>query len=180
MPAPCCRSAPGPRAAAAGRRPRRTRAGRCTAERSAEGGRLRSRPRRSSPRMFAAPSQNRPGAAIAVATACGPGPGSVRLVLRAILLFLIAFAGPWVVQLAPPRQRLMALVGFVGVLLLWLVFSSWVDKWYFWLGLLLGIGSVVFVARSGGQGRGRGGGQGRGRGGRSRRPPAHADLTEEL
>lgn len=104
----------------------------------------------------------------------------MRLVLRAILLFLIAFAGPWVVQLAPPRQRLMALVGFVGVLLLWLVFSSWVDKWYFWLGLLLGIGSVVFVARSGGQGRGRGGGQGRGRGGRSRRPPAHADLTEEL
>ena len=65
--------------------------------------------------------------------------------LRSILLFLVAIAGPWVVHLAPTRQRLMALVGFVGVLLLWLVLESWLGKWWFWLGLLIGIGTVLFI-----------------------------------
>ncbi len=94
--------------------------------------------------------------------------------LRAILLLFVAIAGPWVVHLAPTRQRLMALVGFVGVLLLWLVFESWIGKWWFWIGLLIGIGSVMFAG-----------------GGHERRPPPRrppsgrgrtrpSDLTEEL
>lgn len=90
--------------------------------------------------------------------------------LRAILLIFVAIAGPWVVHLAPTRQRLMALVGFVGVLLMWLVFESWVGKWWFWVALLIGVGSVLFVGGGGGGDR--------------RRPPPRrrrpTDMTEEI
>ncbi len=92
--------------------------------------------------------------------------------LRSILLFFVAIAGPWVVHLAPSRQRLMALVGFVGVLLLWLVLESWLGEWWFWVGLLIGIGTVLFIGDSG---RGR-----NGRRPRPRRPAAPSDLTEEI
>jgi peptidoglycan/LPS O-acetylase OafA/YrhL len=90
---------------------------------------------------------------------------------RAILLIFVAIAGPWVVHLAPTRQRLMALVGFIGVLLMWLVFESWVGKWWFWVALLIGIGSVLFVGGGGG--------------GHQRRPPPRTrrrptDMTEEI
>lgn len=92
--------------------------------------------------------------------------------LRSILLFLVAIAGPWVVHLAPTRQRLMALVGFVGVLLLWLVLESWLGKWWFWLGLLIGIGTVLFI---GGDSGGR-----RNHRRPPRRPSRPTDLTEEI
>lgn len=91
--------------------------------------------------------------------------------LKSALLLFVAIAGPWVVHLAPVRQRLMALVGFVGVLLLWLVLESWIGKWWFWVGLAIGIASVLFV----------GGGESR-----NRRPPPSrrrarpTDMTEEI
>ena len=94
------------------------------------------------------------------------------MLLRSLLLFFVAIAGPWVVHLAPTRQRLMALVGFVGVLLLWLVLESWLGKWWFWVGLLIGIGTVLFM---GGDSGGRSN-----RRPRPRRPAAPSDLTEEI
>ncbi len=90
--------------------------------------------------------------------------------LQSLLLLFVAIAGPWVVHLAPVRQRLMALVGFVGVLLLWLVLESWIGKWWFWVGLAIGITSVLFL----------------GGGPRDRRPPPRrrrtqpTDMTEEI
>jgi len=96
-------------------------------------------------------------------------------VLRSILLLFVAIAGPWVVHLAPTRQRLMALVGFIGVLLLWLVFESWIGKWWFWIGLLIGVGSVMFAGDRDERPR---------RSGRrpppSRRRGGPGDLTEEI
>ncbi len=89
--------------------------------------------------------------------------------LRNILLIFVAIAGPWVIHLAPQRQRLMALVGFIGVLLLWLVLESWIDKWWFWVALLIGIGSVLFVGGDGGGER---------RPPRSRQRPT--DMTDEI
>ena len=66
--------------------------------------------------------------------------------LQSLLLLFVAIAGPWVVHLAPIRMRLMALAGFAGVLVLWLAFESWIGKWWFWVGLLVGIATVMFVA----------------------------------
>lgn len=86
-----------------------------------------------------------------------------------------AIAGPWVVHLAPKRQRLMALVGFVGVLLVWAALvGNWAGKWWFWAGLVIGVGSVLFA-----------GGGGESNPPRSRRPPPRtrprqSDLTEEI
>jgi 1,4-dihydroxy-2-naphthoate octaprenyltransferase len=92
--------------------------------------------------------------------------------LRSVLLLFVAIAGPWIVHLAPMRQRLMALAGFIGVLLLWLAFvENWFGKWWFWVGLIAGVASVLFV----------GGGQPR-----NRRPPPRSrrprptDMTEEF
>lgn len=98
-------------------------------------------------------------------------PGTIVGMLQSVLLLFVAIAGPWVVHLAPVRQRLMALVGFVGVLLLWLALESWIGKWWFWVGLIIGIASVLFV----------GGGEPR-----TRRPPPSrrrtrpTDMTEEI
>lgn len=74
-----------------------------------------------------------------------------------ILLLLIAVASPWVVHLAPPRQRALALVGVVAVLLLYAIFASNpVTAWQLWVGLAAGLLTVLFVAggiRAGGAGR---------------------------
>ena len=43
--------------------------------------------------------------------------------MSSILLLIISLAAPWVVQLAPPRQRLIALVAVIAVLLLFGIFS---------------------------------------------------------
>lgn len=92
--------------------------------------------------------------------------------LRAILLLFVAIAGPWVVHLAPVRQRLMALVGFIGALLMWIVLvENWFGKWWFWVGLLVGIASVLFVGGGGDHGR-------RPPSSRTRRRPT--DMTEEF
>ena len=99
--------------------------------------------------------------------------GTIREMLQSVLLLFVAIAGPWVVHLAPVRQRLMALVGFVGVLLLWLVLESWIGKWWFWVGLAVGIASVLFVGGGGAKPR-------------DRRPPPRTrrtrptDMTEEI
>lgn len=90
--------------------------------------------------------------------------------LTAILLVFVAAAGPWVVQLAPRRQRLLALVGFTAVLVMWLVFESWFGKWYFWLALAAGIVSVMLLSPGGG---------GTGRPQPPRRQRAN-DMTEEF
>ncbi len=96
--------------------------------------------------------------------------GTMSGMLQSVLLIFVAVVGPWVVHLAPVRQRLMALVGFIGVLLLWLVLESWIGKWWFWVGLAVGIASVLFI----------GGGEPR----RRRRPPPRrtrpTDMTEEI
>jgi len=88
-------------------------------------------------------------------------------VLTAVLLTFVAVAGPWVVHLAPRSQRLIALVGFIAILLMWLIFENWFGKWYFWIGLLIGVGSLFLLS---------GGDDHRDR--RPRRPPS--DLTEEI
>jgi hypothetical protein len=92
--------------------------------------------------------------------------------LRNLLLFFVAIAGPWVVHMAPKRQRLMALVGFIGVLLLWLVLENWIGKWWFWAGLAIGICTVALF--------GKGARERKFRPPRRRPPAAPSDLTEEI
>lgn len=67
-----------------------------------------------------------------------------------IVILVIAVLAPWVVQLAPPRQRPLALVCAIGVLLIVGIFiANPLGTWEFWLGLVIGIGSVVMVSRRG-------------------------------
>ncbi len=76
--------------------------------------------------------------------------------MSSILLLIIAIAAPWVVQLAPPRQRPVALVAAIAVLLLFGIFSgNPITKWEFWVGLIIGIGSIVVWLNMGRGGRGR-------------------------
>lgn len=70
--------------------------------------------------------------------------------MTSLLLLLIAAIAPWTVHLAPPRQRPLALVGIVGVLMLFGIFvANPVTAWEFWVGLLAGLVSVVALAASG-------------------------------
>jgi hypothetical protein len=67
-----------------------------------------------------------------------------------IVILVIAVLAPWVVHLAPPRQRPLALVCAIGVLLIvGIFFTNPLVTWEFWIGLVIGIGSVVMVARRG-------------------------------
>ena len=83
-----------------------------------------------------------------------------------ILLLIIALLAPWVVHLAAPRQRALALVGVIVVFLLYGIFAeNPLLRWELWAGLAAGILTVLFLA---------GGGVSSGRprsGGRSRRAP---------
>ncbi len=64
--------------------------------------------------------------------------------MSSILLLVISLATPWVVQLAPPRQRPVALVAVIAVLLLFGIFSvNPITTWQFWIGLVFGIGSII-------------------------------------
>ena len=92
--------------------------------------------------------------------------------LRNLLLFFVAVAGPWVIHMAPKRQRLIALVGFIGVLLLWLVLENSIGKWWFWVGLAIGISTVMLF--------GKGARDRKFRPPRRRPPAAPSDLTEEI
>jgi hypothetical protein len=82
--------------------------------------------------------------------------------MSAILLFIIAAAAPWVVHLAPPRQRFLALILVLAVFLLYWIFArNPLTSWALWAGLAAGIVSVLLAAgaltgrRSGRGGRGR-------------------------
>ena len=75
--------------------------------------------------------------------------------MSTILLLIIAAAAPWVVHLAPPRQRALALVGVVAVLLLFGIFAfNPLLTWQLWAGLAVGVGTVFLAANAGRQGRG--------------------------
>lgn len=73
------------------------------------------------------------------------------------LLVIIGLAVPWVVHLAPPRQRLIALVAILVVLVGFAIFSSVnpILGWPLWAGLIVGI-ATIFGARSHGGGGRRG------------------------
>jgi hypothetical protein len=63
--------------------------------------------------------------------------------MSSILLLIISLAAPWVVQMAPPRQRPVALVAVIAVLLLFGIFSgNPITQWQFWVGLIIGITHV--------------------------------------
>jgi peptidoglycan/LPS O-acetylase OafA/YrhL len=92
--------------------------------------------------------------------------------VSSVILFLIGFVAPWAVHLVPPRQRPVALVGVVLVLLLFAIFAGRnpVTAWELWVGLLAGV-IAVLVLVAGGFGRRR---PRRGRG-RPRREPVEAE-----
>lgn len=67
--------------------------------------------------------------------------------MSTLLLLIIALIAPWVVHLAAPRQRPLALVGVVAVFLLYGIFAqNPVVRWEMWAGLAAGVLSVVFLA----------------------------------
>ena len=92
--------------------------------------------------------------------------------MSTLLLLIIALIAPWVVHLAAPRQRALALVGVVAVFLLYGIFAeNPLVRWEMWAGLAAGILTVLFLA---------GGAAGGGGGGRSssrRRRPSRAEST---
>jgi hypothetical protein len=70
--------------------------------------------------------------------------------MSSILLLIISLVAPWAVHLAPPRQRLIALVGVIAVLLLYGIFSgNPLGMWQFWIGLVIGALSVVLFVNMG-------------------------------
>ena len=76
--------------------------------------------------------------------------------MSSILLLIISLVAPWVVQLAPPRQRPVALVAVIAVLLLFGIFSiNPITAWQFWVGLIIGIVSIVVWLNMGNRPRGR-------------------------
>ena len=76
--------------------------------------------------------------------------------MSSILLLIISLVAPWVVHLSPPRQCLVALVGVVAVLLLFGIFSgNPLVMWQFWIGLIIGIVSVVLFVQMGSRTPGR-------------------------
>lgn len=94
--------------------------------------------------------------------------------MSAILLFIIAAAAPWVVHLAPPRQRFLALILVLAVFLLYWIFAeNPLTSWALWAGLAAGIVSVLLAA---GALLGR---RGRGRGRRRGRPRSRLDEASE-
>jgi hypothetical protein len=95
-----------------------------------------------------------------------------------ILLLVISLLAPWVVHLAAPRQRPLALVGVIVVFLLYGIFAeNPLLQWEMWAGLAAGVLTVLFLAGGGLPG----GGGGRSRsGGRSRRPRGGSGLDDEM
>jgi peptidoglycan/LPS O-acetylase OafA/YrhL len=88
-----------------------------------------------------------------------------------ILLLIIALVAPWTVHLAPPRQRALALVGVVAVVLLYGIFATNpLTRWEMWAGLAAGILTVMFLA---GGATAPAASEGASRPRRRRRPPRH-------
>jgi hypothetical protein len=74
--------------------------------------------------------------------------------MSTILLLVISIVAPWTVHLAPPRQRPLALVGVIAVLLLYGIFAeNPLTQWEMWAGLTAGILTVIFLAGGAGAGR---------------------------
>ncbi len=89
--------------------------------------------------------------------------------MSTILLLVIALIAPWVVHLAAPKQRPLALVGVIAVFLLYGIFAeNPLLQWEMWAGLAAGILTVMFLAG------GAAGGHGGGRSSSRRRAPAAA------
>ena len=87
--------------------------------------------------------------------------------MSTILLLVIALIAPWVVHLAAPKQRPLALVGVIAVFLLYGIFAeNPLLQWELWAGLAAGILPGMF--RAGGAAGGHGGGRSSSR---RRRPP---------
>lgn len=87
--------------------------------------------------------------------------------MSTILLLIIAILAPWVVHLAAPRQRPLALVGVVIVFLLYGIFAeNPLVRWEMWAGLAAGVLTVLFLAGGAAGGGGRSSSHRRGR-----RPP---------
>ena len=85
--------------------------------------------------------------------------------MSTILLLVIALIAPWVVHLAAPKQRPLALVGVIGVFLLYGIFAeNPLTQWEMWAGLAAGILTVLFLAGGAAGAHG-------GRTSRRRRPP---------
>lgn len=102
--------------------------------------------------------------------------------VSAVLLFIIAAAAPWVVHLAPPRQRFLALVLVIAVFLLYWIFAeNPLTSWALWAGLAAGLVSVLLAAGAlaGRMGRGRALRE-RGRTRRSRLDDAGGEPTGEI
>ena len=73
--------------------------------------------------------------------------------MSTILLLIIAILAPWVVHLAAPRQRALALVGVVTVFLLYGIFAeNPLVRWEMWAGLAAGVLTVLFLAGGAGGG----------------------------
>ena len=92
--------------------------------------------------------------------------------MSTILLLIIAILAPWVVHLAAPRQRPLALVGVIAVFLLYGIFAeNPLLRWELWAGLTAGVLTVLFLV-----GGGMGGAKPRGR--RPRRAPQADPLDD--
>jgi hypothetical protein len=67
--------------------------------------------------------------------------------MSTILLLIISILAPWVVHLAAPRQRPLALVGVLTVYLLYGIFAeNPLVQWEMWAGLAAGVLTVLFLA----------------------------------
>ena len=101
--------------------------------------------------------------------------------MTGLLLLVIGLGAPWVVHLAPPRQRPLALVGLVILILIaWIFVANPFTAWQTWAGLAAGVVSILAVSAMGG-----GGGGSRPRRRRSpaasrRRGRDHEDVTGEI
>ncbi|HET6691118.1 MAG TPA: hypothetical protein VFG74_09650 [Miltoncostaeaceae bacterium] len=93
--------------------------------------------------------------------------------MSTILLLVIALIAPWVVHLAAPKQRPLALVGVIAVFLLYGIFAeNPLLRWEMWAGLAAGIRTVMVLAG------GAAGGHGGRSGSRRRRPPRQDPFDE--
>ena len=68
--------------------------------------------------------------------------------MTSALILIVGAAVPWVVHLAAPRQRLLALAAAIVVIVLFTLFSSVnpVFSWQLWAGLAAGLITVVAAA----------------------------------
>jgi hypothetical protein len=93
--------------------------------------------------------------------------------MSTILLLVIALIAPWVVHLAAPKQRPLALVGVIAVFLLYGIFAeNPLLRWEMWAGLAAGFLTVMFLGGGGAGGHG-------GRSGSRRRRPPRQDPFDE-